>query len=316
MRGIYRAILAVAVIIASSMPACAEKVFLTVLTGGSAGTYYPIGRAISKTVSESKMIHATPKKGSGSVANLNQIDDGAVEIALAQNDITNWAVKGEFMFPHPLKNVRAIASLYPEHVQLVCARGSEIRGIEDIKGKKISVGAPGSGVECDVRALLSLFDMDYRSFKPSFLDFDKTVRRISDGRLDAGFIVAGYPTPSISLLASDVDIDIVDFSDEELAKITDAFPYFKRGEIPANTYSGVESSVNTPAVMALLVANANVPDDVVYEFTKMLFENVDAVRASHPSASSISIDSALDGLTAPLHPGAARYYEERGIEVR
>ncbi len=301
--------------LATSGTAFAAKTFLSIATGGTSGTYYPIGGAIAQAVSKGSEIQATAETGNASVANINLVSKGDIEVAFVQNDITFWAVNGQIMFKEPMKNIRAIAALYPEHVQMIVAKGSNIAKIEDVKGKRVGVGAPGSGVEGDVRAIFQVAGLDYKDMKVDYLDFGATTSRFKDNQIDAGFVVAGYPTASVMDLSTTKDISLMSFSDDFLAKLAKEHPYFVPSTIPAGTYRGVDNETKTPAVMAILVTHDQVPEDVIYNFTKAMYENIADVHASHAMAKEIKLETALSGLTAPLHPGAAKFYKEKGMQV-
>ena len=303
-------------LIAAMVGAAQAKTFLSIATGGTSGTYYPIGGAIAQAVSKGSDIQATAETGNASVANINLVGKGDIEVAFAQNDISYWAYNGKLMFKSPMKNLRAIASLYPEHVQLITTKDSGIKGIMDLKGKRVSVGAPGSGVEGDVRAIFQVAGLKYGDMKVDFLDFGATTSRFKDNQIDAGFVVAGFPTASIMDLATTKPITLVSFDNEFLKKLNKEHPFFVASKIPAKTYKGIDNDVQTPAVMAILVTSDRVPDEVIYKFTKAMFENIKDVHAAHAKAKEITLKTALDGLTVPLHPGAAKYYKEKGMKVK
>ncbi|MDR1885178.1 MAG: TAXI family TRAP transporter solute-binding subunit [Synergistaceae bacterium] len=293
----------------------ADRTFISIATGGTSGTYYPIGGAIAQAVSKGSSLQATAETGNASVANLNLVANGEIEVAFVQNDSAFWAYNGKLMFKAPQKNLRAIASLYPEHVQIITTRDSAIKSIGDLKGKRVGVGAPGSGVEGDVRAIFQVAGLKYSDMNVDFLDFGATTSRFKDNQIDAGFVVSGYPTASVMDLATTKDISLLNLDTEFLEKLREEHPYFMISSIPGGTYRGIDSDTVTPAVMAILVTNDGVPEDVIYEFTKAMFTNISDVHASHAKGREINIDSALEGLTVPLHPGAVKYYKEVGLKV-
>ncbi|MDR0648887.1 MAG: TAXI family TRAP transporter solute-binding subunit [Synergistaceae bacterium] len=300
---------------ASGSAFAAAKTFLSIATGGTSGTYYPIGGAIAQAVSKGTDIQATPETSNASVANVNLVATKEIEVAFVQNDITFWAYTGDVMFQSPLPNLRAIAALYPEHVQVITAKDSKIATIDDLKGKRVGVGAPGSGVEGDVRAVLKVAGLKYSDMRTDFLDFGATTSRFKDNQIDAGFVVAGFPTASVMDLSTTKDISLIDFTPEFMDKLTKEFPYFIKSTIPANTYRGVDKDVTTPAVMAILITHDEIPEDVIYEFTKAMFANIADIHAAHAKGKEITLKTALDGLTVPLHPGAAKFYKEQGMKV-
>jgi TRAP transporter TAXI family solute receptor len=291
------------------------KDFVSVATGGTSGTYYPIGGAIAQAASKSGVIQATAETGNASVANLNLVGKGEIEIAFAQNDTAFWAYNGQQMFKEPLKNVRAVAALYPEHVQVITAKDAKIVTVDDLKGKRVSVGAAGSGTEADARALFDIAKLTYADMKVDHLDFGQTTNRFKDNQIDVGFVVAGFPTASVMDLTTTKDVQLLSFSDDFLAQLSKTFPYFVASVIPANTYRGIDKETKTPAVVAILVTHDKVPDTVVYEFVKGMFENLDTIQASHATAKQITLNGALQGITVPVHPGAAKYFKEKGLTV-
>ena len=289
--------------------------YVSIATGGTSGTYYPIGGAIAQAASKSGALQATAETGNASVANLNLLGKGEFEVAFAQNDTAFWAYNGQQMFKEPVKNLRAVAALYPEHVQVIIAKDAKIAGIDGLKGKRVSVGAAGSGVEADVRAIFEVAKLTYGDMRVDHLDFGATTNRFKDNQIDVGFVVAGFPTASIMDLTTTKDVGLLSFTDDFLAQFSKAHPYFVASTIPAKTYRGIDQETKTPAVMAILVTHDKVPENVIYEFVKGLYENLATIHASHAPAKQITLDSALNGITVPVHPGAARYYEEKGVTV-
>ena len=289
--------------------------YVSIATGGTSGTYYPIGGAIAQAASKSGALQATAETGNASVANLNLLGKGEIEVAFAQNDTAFWAYNGQQMFKEPVKNLRAVAALYPEHVQVIIAKDAKIAGIDGLKGKRVSVGAAGSGVEADVRAIFEVAKLTYGDMRVDHLDFGATTNRFKDNQIDVGFVVAGFPTASIMDLTTTKDVGLLSFTDDFLTQLSKAHPYFVASTIPAKTYRGIDQETKTPAVMAILVTHDKVPENVIYEFVKGLYENLATIHASHATAKQITLDSALNGITVPVHPGAARYYEEKGVTV-
>jgi TRAP transporter TAXI family solute receptor len=291
------------------------KDFVSIATGGTSGTYYPIGGAIAQAASKSGALQATAETGNASVANLNLVGKGEIEVVFAQNDTAFWAYNGQQMFKEPLKNLRTVAALYPEHVQVIIAKDAKIADINGLKGKRVSVGAAGSGVEADVRAIFEVAKLTYGDMRVDHLDFGATTNRFKDNQIDVGFVVAGFPTASIMDLTMTKDVTLLSFSDDFLTQLNKVHPYFVASTIPAKTYRGVDQDTKTPAVVAMLVTHDKVPENVIYEFVKGLYENLDAIHASHATAKQITLDGALKGVTVPVHPGAAKYYKEKGIAI-
>lgn len=289
--------------------------YMSIATGGTSGTYYPIGGAIASAVTKAGKVQCTAETGNASVANANLVAAKSIEVAFVQNDITYWAVNGELMFQgKPLKNIRTIAALYPEHVHVVLAKNAGVKKFTDLKGKRVGVGAPGSGVEGDVQAIFKVFGLTYKDLKAAdFLDFAATASRFKDNQIDAGFVVAGYPVAAIMDLTTTKDVDLLNFDDASLAHLNKQYPFLVKSVIPGKTYRGIDQDRATPAVMAILITYDEAPEADIYEFTKAMFEGIDDIHASHAKGREINLETALDGLTAPLHPGAAKYYKEKGM---
>ncbi|MCE5201873.1 MAG: TAXI family TRAP transporter solute-binding subunit [Synergistaceae bacterium] len=306
----------VAILAALSLTAVASAAtYMSVATGGTTGTYYAVGGALASAVTKEGKIQCTAETGNASVANVNLIATKGIEIAFVQNDITYWAVNGQLMFEgKPIKNIRAVASLYPEHIQVVTAKESGINKISDLKGKRVGVGAPGSGVEGDVQAIFKVAGLTYGDLKKAdFLDFAATASRFKDNQIDAGFVVAGYPTAAIMDLTTTKDVNLLSFDAAFLKKLHKAYPFFVASKIPAKTYRGIDKDTMTPAVMAILITNDSVPEEDIYNFLTAMFKNLDDIAAVHAKGKEITLKGALNGLTAPLHPGAVKFYKEKGL---
>lgn len=289
--------------------------YMSVATGGTAGTYYPIGGAIASAVTKAGAIQCTAETGNASVANANLVATKGIEIAFVQNDIAYWAVNGQLMFQgKPMKNIRAVASLYPEHIHLVTAKNAGINRFADLKGKRVGVGAPGSGVEGDVQAIFKVAGLTYKDLRAAdFLDFAATSSRFKDNQIEAGFVVAGYPVAAIMDLTTTKEVNLLSFDDAFLAKLNKEYPFLVKSTIPGGTYRGIDKDTVTPAVMAILITYDEVPEQDVYNFTKAMWEGIDDIHASHAKGKEINLNTALEGLTAPLHPGAAKFYREKGM---
>jgi len=260
-------------------------------------------------------VEVTAKTSDASAANINLIAGGEVALALVQNDVAFRAVSGERPFREPVRNLSMIAALYTEYVQFVTVRGNGVNYVSDLKGRRVSVGSMESGSIDSVGAVLSAAGIRHVDINAVFLDFASTALRIQEGELDAGIVIAGYPAPALTALGARVDINLVAFEEELLDKLSSEYPFFTRGVIPAGTYSGVDRDTPTIAVMALLVCDSDLPDELVYEITRAIFENLPELASAHPKAEMISLDTALTGASIPLHPGAVRFFAERGIEV-
>ncbi|HCD72344.1 MAG TPA: C4-dicarboxylate ABC transporter substrate-binding protein [Thermovirga lienii] len=310
-------VVALALVLVMAM-ACGAyaKTFVSLATGGTGGTYYPVGGGIADIVSRNLSdVQMTAETGNASVANLNLIGTHQIEMALVQNDVAYFAYHGKMMFDKPFKNVRAIATLYPETIQVVALKDSGVKTIKDLPGKRVSVGAPGSGVMADVQLIFRTLGFKFSDMKTDFLDFNNTAQRMKDGQIDVGFVVAGFPTSAIMDLATMHDITLVSFDEETIEKLHAEYPFFVRNVIPAGTYKGVDKDTTTVAVQAMWVCDADLSEDVVYKITKAFWENVEDLYKVHAKAKMVTLDTALEGISVPVHPGAAKYYKEIGLTV-
>lgn len=316
MRKTVRITLALLLVSFVATGAWAAKTFISIATGGTGGTYYPLGGGIAEIITRKVPdFQVTSETGNASAANILLIGTRQVEMALVQNDVAYWASRGILPFREKVENIRAVASLYPEHLHCITLKDSGINDIMDIREKRVSVGAPGSGVLGDVAAVLKAAGLKYSDMSTDFLDFNSTTRRFKEGQLDVGFVVAGYPTSSITDLAATHEIDLVNFNEDFMTVLLAEHPFFVKGVIPAGTYQGIDRSVQTPAVLAMLICDAALPQDVVYRFTRALWENVSDLQKVHEKAKYIALDTAMDGISVPVHPGAAQFYAEKGMTV-
>jgi uncharacterized protein len=288
--------------------------FVNVLTGGTAGVYYPLGVAISKVVGD-KVSGTRPsvQATKGSVENLNLIQTGKGEIAFTLGDSLAAAVAGnaDAGFKAPLDQVRTLGAIYPNFVQIVASQESGIKTLGDLKGKRLSVGAPKSGTELNARAILTAAGMSYEDLgKVEYLDFAQSVELMKNRQLDATLQSAGLGVASIRDLATSVPITVVSVPADVVEKVGQ--PFFA-ATIPANTYDGQSVDVATAAVPNFLVTRADLSDDLVYKMTAAIFENLDALQTAHAAAKGITLEKAAQGSPAPLHPGAVKYYTEKNV---
>lgn len=319
--------LAVVAVVAgvAAAPLAAQPVrLLSLLTGGTAGVYFPLGGAMAEIWnSRVSGVRVAAQSSGASVANVRTLARGDAHLALVQNDIAFYAHNGREMFaeagsnrPQPVAGIRGVAMLYPETVQIVTLRNKRIAGIDDLRGKRVVVGDAGSGTEANARQILSVHDLYYRMLRADFLSFASGIDQLRDGNVDAVFLTAGFPTAAVTDIASSREIAIVPVSDDALAALRAKWPFYTRTVIPGNTYRGVADAVPTVAVMAMLVARGDLPDDVVYNLTKAMWENLERVRAAHARGRDLDVMKALDGMPVPVHPGAERYYRERGVKAK
>ncbi len=288
--------------------------FINVLTGGTSGVYYPLGAALSKIYGEKiegarTQVQATK----ASVENLNLLQQGKGEIGFALGDSVKlaWEGNADAGFKAPLDKLRGIAAIYPNYIQIVAAKESGIASLADMKGKSLSVGAAKSGTELNARAIFAAAGMSYEDLaKTEYLPFAESVELMKNRQLDATLQSAGLGVSSIKDLATSVAIQMVAVPEDVVAKL--GAPYIA-ATIPAGTYQGQDADVPTVAVVNFLITHSDVSDETAYQMTKQLFENLPEMEAAHKAAAQIKLENALKGMPVPLHPGAERYYKEKGL---
>jgi len=274
-----------------------KEQFINIATGGTAGTYYPIGGAIAEVLNKNGM-NASAQSTGASVANINMLKDKQVELAIVQNDITYYAVNGEEMFKDggKIENLSGIASLYPETCQFIVREDSGIKAITDLKGKRVAVGAAGSGAEANARQILEAYGITYEDVDEQFLSFAEGSYAIKDGTVDAAFVTAGYPTASVQDIASQNKIRILPVGDEQVKKLAEKYPFYTKTVIPAGTYQGFDEEVESVSVMAILVANDKIDAALGEKLTKAIFDNLDKISTAHSAAKNITKENALKGM--------------------
>ncbi|OIU72473.1 TAXI family TRAP transporter solute-binding subunit [Rossellomorea aquimaris] len=290
-----------------------EKVdFIGIATGGTGGTYYPLGGTFAKIIEDETGIKASASTSGASAENMASIKDGKTEIAFTQTDIASYASEGTQMFSdNKVENARGIATLYPETIQIVTTKKSGIKSVEDLKGKVVSVGEAGSGTLLNAEQILEIHGMKLEDLEARNLSFDDSTTGIQDGTIDAAFITSGTPTGAVEGLAATEDISIVPVESAKIAELIEKYPYYAEDEIPAGTYSKVDEAITTVAVSAMLVTNADISEDVIYDVTKAIFENTDQI--THAKGKLIKAENGLKGMGIELHPGAKKYFDEKGI---
>lgn len=287
--------------------------FLQIASGGTGGTYYPLGGGMAKILEDEADVKSNNTSSNASAENVALLEKGDVEIAFVQTDVVANAVEGVNAFEgKPVKNVQAMGSLYPETIQIVTTADSGINSVEDLKGKAVSVGAPGSGTSVNAEQILEIHGMTMDDIKAQNLDFDESTDGIQDGTIDAAFVTAGTPTGSVEGLSASVDVRIVPIDKDKAEELVTKYPYYAADTVEAGTYD-IPEDVNTVAVLAMLAVRADLSEDVIYKATKAIYENTDKI--GHDKAKLITIETALDGVGIDLHPGAKKYFKEQGLEV-
>jgi TRAP transporter TAXI family solute receptor len=307
-------IVALAAVITGYTP---QKQFLSIATGGTGGVYFPLGGALAQILNKDiRNMEASARVTGASVANANLLAtagaDG-VEIAFLQNDIAYYSFHGLEMF-RDRKNdqIRGIATLYPEVIQLIVTQASGIRSVRDLVGRRVAVGAAGSGTEANARQILSAFGVQYTALaKVEYLPFGDATAQIRDGHLDAAFVTAGTPTAAVTELANSIAIALVPITGPEVDALRTTHPFYTRHTIAAATYRGITEPVETIAVRAMIAVKGSLSDRLVYDITRALFKHLDDFGAAHVRGRDLSLATAQEAMPIPLHPGAARFFRER-----
>lgn len=289
--------------------------FINVLTGGSSGVYYPLGVSLTqiygKVMPDAKMSVQATK---ASAENLNLLQAGKGEIAFTLGDTLSEAWKGnaDVGFKTPLNKLRTVAAIYPNYIHFLAAEDSGIKSLTDLKGKRVSVGAPKSGTELNTRDILKAAGMSYQDFaKVEYLGYAESVELMKNRQLDATILSSGLGVAAVRDLATALKIVVIPISAELVGKIGDAA--YQTGTIPANTYNGQTGDVQTVLVPNYLITHQGVPTETVYKMTKSMAENLDAMVNAHAAAKAIKKDKLAAGSPVPLHPGAEKYYREAGL---
>jgi hypothetical protein len=307
----------VALAVASAaLPGVAQdKQFFRIGTGGTAGTYYPVGGLIANAISTDK-VSASAVATNGSVANVNGIVGGSMESGFSQSDVATWAFTGTGLYEGrgKVEDIRAIANLYPETVHIVVKKGLNIKSVADLKGKRVSIDEPGSGSIVNAKAILAAYGIKDGDYKAENLKPGPAAEKLKDGGLDAFFITGGYPLAAITELATTSGVELVPIDGEPAKKILADFKFFADDQVPDGVYKDVKG-VKTVSVGAQWVTSAKVSADVVYEITKALWSDKTRalLDAGHAKGKSIRKETALEGLGIPLHPGAEKFYKEAGL---
>ncbi len=318
-----------AIALGATFAAAQDMKFFRIGTGSAGGTYFPIGGLIANAISSPPGSTSCEKGGAcgvpnlvaiaqttnASVANVTGVQNGQMESGLAAADIVYQAFNGEGRFDKKYDKLRVIANLFPEHMHLVLPKGAKLDGIKDLKGKRVGIFSAGSGTQVVVLELLKLYGITKNDFQPAELNAQQSADRMADGQLDAFFIVGGSPLAGISQLAATKGVELYELTDEERAAFLKVVPYYYDDVIKAGTYEGQTKDVKTVAVGAQWVVSSDVPADLVYEVTKALWN--DSSRklfdAGHAKAKDIQLSTALKAVNTPLHPGAEKFYKEKGV---
>ncbi len=310
-----RKILGVALCLMLVTSAFAQQKFVTIATGGTAGTYFPLGGALADIWNKNiARMNATAQSTGASIANINMLKQGQVDVIFVQNDIANYSFNGtELLKDQAYKDLRGMACLYNETIQIVALESSGIKSLADLKGKKVSVGAAGSGTEANARQILEAAGITYNDIKVQYLSFGESANNMKDGNIDAAFTTAGIPTAAIQDLSVSKKTVMVPVDKATADRLIAKYPFYAVTSIPAGTYQGQAQTVPTVAVKSMLAVSSKLPADLVYEMLTTMFANTDRLIAAHAQGKNVKVETALEGMSIPLHPGAEKFYKEKGI---
>ena len=291
---------------------------MTMGTGGTQGTYFAYGNVLSQYIKEKTNISVTAVSSDGSKANIQSIDVGDYQLGTVQSDVMAYAWNGvrSFKDEGKITNFRTIAGLYAEAVQLVTT-DPNIKSVKDLKGKKVSIGAPASGVYFNAIDVLEAAGLTEKDIVAQYQDFGQSADALKDGKIDAAFIVAGAPTPAIDeLCMTNKNARLVPIDGDIAKALMEKNKFYSVYEVPANSYKNQDKAVLTVTVKATLIVTADASEDDVYNLTKTIFENIEDIKAKHAKGAELSLENATEGLTVvPFHAGAAKYFKEKGIDV-
>jgi len=297
-----------------SLAACGGSGELILATGGTGGSYYPYGGAMATVFNNNiEGINVTSTTSGASTENARLLNKNEADLAILQNDVLDYAYNGTELFADggALNNVRAIASLYPEIIQIVVSADSGINSIEDMKGKRISVGAAGSGTEANARQILETYGITYNDFEVSYLSFAESSTGVQNMTLDGFFCTAGVPNPSILELNAVKEVKILSVDAANADALIAKYPFYAKYTIADTVYEGIKGA-DTVAVMATLACSADLDEETVYNITKTMFEKQADLAAANDKAKELTLEGAVEGISIPLHAGAEKYYKEVG----
>ena len=285
---------------------------LSMATGGTSGTYYGFSGVVANVLNEKlgDVLNITVQSTGASGANIDLIDTGANQLAIVQNDVMYYAATATDMYEGkaPLESYSAVMSCYPEYVQIIANK--DITSIDQLKGKKVSVGDSGSGVEFNAQQILGAYDIIFEDIDKQNLSFQASADALKDGKIDAFFCTAGAPTVAITDLSTTTGIVLVEIDAEHLAALQSNYGFYAAYTVPAGTYNGIDVDVTTVAVKATFIVSNDLDEETVYQLTKAIYENKD--EYSHEKASEMSNEYAVSSISVPFHPGAERYFKEVG----
>lgn len=309
---------AAAIGLAAALSACGSgRQRLMMGTGGTAGTYYAYGGVLAQYMTNNSNAKVLAVSTDASKANIESIHDGDYQLGFTQSDVMQYGWDGSRAFENEgaMQDFRVLGALYPETVQLI-TMNPDITEVSQLKGRSVSIGAPGSGVYFNALDVLGAADLTIEDIKPQYQSFEDSKEALKDGKIDAAFIVAGAPTSAITELATTNGCNLIPIAGDFQAKILKEDPYYTPLTIPAGTYPGQDEDVDTITVNATLIVDKNLDEDLVYKLTASIFDHQEEIAKENAKGEELSVEGATAGIHVPFHKGAAKYYKEHGVDVK
>lgn len=290
----------------------AAQKFINIASGGTSGTYFPLGAAVADVFNKAiPGANASNQSTGASVANVNLLKQGKVEIAFIQNDIAYYAANGVEMFKDKkVEGLKGIATLYPETVQIVTLKKNGIKSVADFKGKRVAVGAAGSGVEANARQIMNAYGIKYEDCKVQYLSFGEAAGALKDGNVDVAFVTAGYPTAAVQELSTQHEVELVAVDDAKADELIKKYPFYTKTVVPKGTYK-IAADTKALSVKCMLATTDKVDEKLGYDMTKAIYSNLDRLKAAHKVANMITKESAKDGMSIKLNAGAEKFLAEK-----
>ena len=306
-----------ATVLVLSTAVWAAPTFISIATGGTGGAYFPIGAGLADVINKKLTgYNASAEVTAASKVNCINVNDGKSDFALVLGDTLSYAYMGESLagFKAPYSKLRVVANIYPNTIQIVARKDSGITRLSDLKGKKVSVGAPGSGTEINARQIFAAAGLTYADFgRTDYLSFSESADQMKNRAIDVTLISSGLPNPGVMDIATSQEIVLVPIGADIVKRLNKEHPFFVSAVIPKGTYKGQAADVPTVGIPNFLITRADIDDKTIYEITKAMFENLDRLVQAHAAAKDIKLSDAAKGNPVPLHPGAVKYYRERKI---
>ena len=289
---------------------------MTMGTGGTTGTYYAFGNVLAGYMDEASGIFINVVSTGGSTANIYNIDDTVNQLGTVQSDVMSYAWDGvkSFVKDGKIHSFRTLGGLYEEAVQIV-TMDEDIETVADLKGKTVSIGAPGSGVYFNAIDVLGAYGLTEKDIRAEYLSFGESTDAMKDGKIDAAFIVSGAPTNAITELATTNGVYLVNIEEDKADALIETCPYYNKHIIAGGTYKGLEEDTHTLSIKATMIVSAKSAEEDVYNLTKGIYDNIAAIAGTHAKGNELSLENATSGMPVPFHAGAAKYFAEHGIEV-